>query len=477
MFELEQKEVDRIFPQYDPQEVSDQIRAEERGREDGNQNRPPNGATTMSVAEAEIVSFFEDVIRNAAASTRVMLGKFREYRRELDFNVVLEDLRGLSERFTNENRHLKARDKGNLQEQRDRERRLRGNLETFRNENGLNHTARPKENPITFWLVILAFIAVETALNATFFAMGSELGFLGGIIQATIISGINVGAAVLCGLFWVPFINHRKFAKKLVGGLSILLWSALILTLNIFAGHYRSELEQDPLLAVTEAVVSIQQSFFGIESAQGWLLSAVGILTSLAVLVKVYFSDDPYPGYSKVFRAHKAANEEWLNAKSEFVEQLKKNSDNFEQERNRLWTDARRVVTNFEGYIGDSRVLAASYKDYQHRVATWCTTVISLYRSANSAVRQDPVPAYFGDKADLDFSHLKVENDLSEDAEELNHLKQTMREFSAAEVGAIKRQLAGIQRQELDTLDLFFENFVISDEFLNSHVAGEVDNE
>lgn len=406
-----------------------------------------------------------------------MLDKFRGYRRELDFNVVLEDLRGLSERFTNENRHLKARDKGHLQDQRDRERGLRSNLENFKNENRLNRMARPKENPITFWLIILAFIAVETALNATFFAMGSELGFLGGIIQATVISGINVGAAVLWGLFWVPFINHRKFAKKLIGGLSVLLWGAFILTLNIFAGHYRSELEQDPLLAVTEAVLSIEQSFFGIESAQGWLLSAVGILASLAVLVKVYFSDDPYPEYSKFFRAHKAANEEWLDAKSEFVGELKKNSDNFEQERNRLWTNTRRVITNFEGYIGNSRVLAASFENYQHRVATWCTTVISLYRSANRAVRQDPPPAYFGDKADLDFSHLKVENDLSEDAAELNRLKQTMREFSAAEVGAIKRQLAGILRRELDTLDRFFENFVISDEFLNSHVAGEVDNE
>jgi len=462
MPELEQKEVDRLFPPYDPQSVSDALEVERRGRDDGSHNRPPATATAPSGVESEVTAHFEGIVDNAATSTRAMLDRLREQRRQLDVDSLIEDARHLPTKLRKEIANLKARHKAHLKELRDREREQRANLEAFKNEHKLSRAARRKENPVTFVVIILLFVAVETALNATFFAMGSEFGYLGGMIEAIVISGMNVGVAVLVGLWGAPYVNHRAFSKKAWGCLSLLIWIAFVVGLNVFAGHYRSALVQSPLEAVTQAVVTIQDSFFGIETTQGWLLCAIGVLASVAVLAKVYFSDDPYPGYSKVSLAYDRAKENWRNAQSDFVAELKKLHDQIEDERKEAHVAMKRAAAKYERYVRDTEILLRRYEDYRKRARGWCAAVLDLYRAANIAVRQDPLPEYFRNAQGISFDHLSLAEDLAEDVTELREMKEKIKRFAEAEAGELRQTLSGVYEKEIEKLDTFYHDFSLT---------------
>lgn len=464
MGEFEERKTELIFPTLDPQEISDEIGAEDRGRKDGNNNMPPAASQQSSATEAEIVDFFEAKLRDAAAATRSMILSLSYDRRKLDLQQILGSLRALPEKSANEIAHLKELHRPHLQDQKEVERKLRGSLQTFMSENRLNNrVARTKDNPFAFWLVVVAFVIAETLLNASFFAMGSERGYLGGAIQAIIISIINVGVSVLCGLFGLPLINHIQYVRKVIGGLALLIWGLVVGLLNVFAGHYRSELEQDPLLAVTAAVDSIKQSLWGIESGQGWLLTGVGVLFAAIVLLKVYFSDDPYPHYSKTVRVHNRAKDEWLHAQSEFTELLRSVCQKLEDERVKLLTDARRVVGMFEANLNNAENLGCQFQDYRHRVATWCQGVIARYRNANIAVREDDeLPSYFAERSSVSFADLNVEIDVDEDRQMFTKLKADLKDFSEQEAGEIQRKLNAVKRVETEGLQGFFNNLSVS---------------
>ena len=299
-------------------------------------------------------------------------------------------------------------------------------------------------------------MAAETALNATFFRLGSELGYLGGIIQAAVISIINVGVAILCGLFGAPQINHVHYARKMIGGLSVLVWITVAVVLNVFAAHYRSELEQDPFEAVTAAVDSFKESFWGIESVQGWLLLGVGLFFSVAVLLKVYFSDDPYPGYSKCFAAHKRARDDWKIAQSAFADSVKTLHGEIERKLAERMTEALRIFSKFEGSLQSSKTLVHQFKGFQHRASACCQQVVGLYRNANMAVRQDAPPDFFGEKVALDFAHLAIPAELDDEEAELERMKILVSNFKEKEVGEVREQLNENTKRELGSLASYF---------------------
>ena len=457
MAALEERQTELIFPDLSPQEICDNIGAEERGRADGQNNIPGPQALQPSTTEAQIADHFESKVRDTSSAALSVLGDLRAQRRELDLESALSALRQLPSEFDNAASHLRERHRAHHDDLRERERKLRGNLQTFMSENRLNHEARPKENPATFWIIIVMVVVLETALNATFFSLGSELGYLGGIIQAAVISIINVGVAILCGLFGAPQINHIKFVKKMIGGLSVLIWITVAIVLNVFAAHYRSELEQDPFQAVTAAVDSIKESFWGIESAQGWLLLGVGLFFSVAVLLKVYSSDDPYPGYSKSFAAHRRARENWNKAQTAFVDSVKELHAEFERKLAERMTEALRILSKFEGSLQSSKTIVHQFKDYQHRASACCQQVVGLYRHANMAVRQDPAPGLFEEKVLLDFSQIVVPAELDDEEVELEHMKTLVSGFKENETGVVRQQLNVNNRRELDSLAGYFQ--------------------
>ena len=87
--------------------------------------------------------------------------------------------------------------------------------------------------------VLLAVFVFEVFLNGFFLAKGSELGYLGGAVEAFTFALLNVGGSFLIAVAGVRELNHRNLFRKLFGLLSLLCYVALALGLNLALAHYR----------------------------------------------------------------------------------------------------------------------------------------------------------------------------------------------------------------------------------------------
>ena len=85
----------------------------------------------------------------------------------------------------------------------------------------------------------MVLIVIEVMVNGTFLAKGSELGLLGGAVEASIFAALNVLISFFIAFYGVRQLNHRRTLLKLIGIISIILYILFSLSLNLALAHYR----------------------------------------------------------------------------------------------------------------------------------------------------------------------------------------------------------------------------------------------
>ena len=81
-------------------------------------------------------------------------------------------------------------------------------VNVFRNRNGLrDRTARMPSSlsQLLKALLIVIILLIETAVNGSYLAKGSEQGLLGGVVEAFTIAFINIGFALI-----ITFLGHDR---------------------------------------------------------------------------------------------------------------------------------------------------------------------------------------------------------------------------------------------------------------------------
>ncbi|MHA6288196.1 hypothetical protein [Maricaulis sp. CAU 1757] len=176
----------------------------------------------------------------------------------------------------------------------------------------------PKSHILHF-SVLAALILFEGLANAYFFSRGSDLGLLGGWLQAITVSFTNVIAA----FFLVGFIGLRHMSnvrKPVIAGLAgigVTVSVVALLALNLTASHFRDLLELNAatlalggaettgqVLAPVEAAFS---NPLGIQTLEAMLLLVLGITFAAIAAYKGRTFDDAIPGYGGVTRRLEAA--------------------------------------------------------------------------------------------------------------------------------------------------------------------------
>lgn len=432
------------------------LEVKSRGHKDGGSNSPPPDATDMSLTEREVVRAFGVNIRLRETEHRKQVDACRTRLAKIFNDTVLEDLHGLPAKLETENNDTKSQEHERLASVRDNALKREVDLKTFKEENCISREARPQEDFSVRLIWILGIVTVETALNATFFAAGSERGLLGGAIQAFVISFINVYAAWICGKYCVPRINHCSANIRHFGWGTFLAVAGVILALNVFAGHYRSALEQDPFVAVIKAVLTFKDSFLGIESAQGWLLTGVGLVASTGLSIKIYISDDPYPGYGEMSRLHQEASEEWMEAQTDFNRRMKANFESVERERRVLTDRLTDLELQCRRQMDIAHQIAEDFTDFCHEQERLCNHVINEYRQANRAIRKKDAPLYFDDNVSLNVEQYAVDVDLEREQERFDALVEGFGRYRDQDSMATKERLNEIHDRTIETLDAFF---------------------
>jgi hypothetical protein len=179
----------------------------------------------------------------------------------------------------------------------------------------------PKSHILHF-SVLAALVLFEGMANAYFFSTGSDLGLLGGWLQAITVSFTNVIAA----FFLIGFLGLRhmsnpyKKANSALASIGVAIAVVSLLALNLTASHFRDLLElnsatlalggADVTGIVLSPVTEARLNPFGIETLEALLLLILGITFAVIAAFKGRTFDDAIPGYGGVTRRlETAANE------------------------------------------------------------------------------------------------------------------------------------------------------------------------
>jgi len=245
--------------------------------------------------------------------------------------------------------------------------------------------------------IVLTIIFVEGVINTYFFSQGSELGLLGGTIQALIFAGIDGGIVTILGILAAPIRNKifdhpftRIRATTVL--LIFLLWAVLY---NLGVTHYReafSSLHPDPM---AEALQRLMEQKLLLLQFDSYLLFLFGVALSIGGFTTGFLWMDPVPGYEKLHREHEEAREElrglygglqsgMLGAAQEAIRQVR-------EEAGEATAQHERIVF----LTGRNQLLQANFVPYVHDMVETANTLIRQYQTVNEIHRTEPVPEYF----------------------------------------------------------------------------------
>ena len=192
----------------------------------------------------------------------------------------------------------------------------------------------PKSHILHF-SVLATLVLFEGLANAYFFSKGSDLGLLGGWLQAITVSFTNVIAA----FFLIGFIGLRHMSnrhKPIVAALAAAGVGATIAALgllNLTAAHYRDLLELNAATlalggaettgTVLTPVLEARANPFNLQTLEALLLFILGSTFAVIAAYKGRTFDDAIPGYGGVTRRlddasrdlEKALESGWKDAK------------------------------------------------------------------------------------------------------------------------------------------------------------------
>lgn len=187
---------------------------------------------------------------------------------------------------------------------------------------------------ILHFSVLATLVLFEGLANAYFFSKGSDLGLLGGWLQAITVSFTNVIAA----FFLIGFIGLRHMSNRNrpiisgLAGLSVVVGAVVLVMLNLTAAHYRDLLELNAATlalggaemtgTVLTPVIEARANPFGLQTLEALLLFILGTTFAAIAAFKGRTFDDAIPGYGGVTRRlesaardlEKALEAGWKNA-------------------------------------------------------------------------------------------------------------------------------------------------------------------
>jgi hypothetical protein len=314
----------QVFPDLNVARVASELELERQGTERGARSEPASGSTGFDDVELAVIERIEAEKKSAHG---VLLEELRVYAERLT-GLDFEGRFGLIEQAAPEAiSSLRAE----AAQGRDELHRLRRELvelererDAFRAAHGLSRTARPlsganKAVKIGFLAVI---IVIEIFINANFLAKSNELGFLGGAIEAFSFASLNVLLSFFLGLIGARQLNHRRYTRKGLGALSLLVYVTLIFALNLALAHYREVSGTITSDAGQQVMERIMAAPFALSDIKSVLFFMIGVVFSAISFGDGILFADPYPGYGQLEQRLKAAHETYGARKSTLIKEL-----------------------------------------------------------------------------------------------------------------------------------------------------------
>jgi hypothetical protein len=388
--------INQLFRPLDAKSMAKKLRLDERGKKNGRDEIPTADQDVLDDVEQEVHGQVNTIQYESADAVRGMVRALRDEVGRLSVSGQLVTLRLKARDAIARFGAAGARISSELQELKDDLQQHEREYNQFREDHRLKRPARKgSSSALTYGLLIL-FIAIESILNGTFFAKGSELGLVGGVVIAIGISVINVVGAYVAGIFFARRINHRNWGHKLFGATGVVIILVGITAMHFIAAHYR-----DAVIAVGEAqafpaaIAHVRASPFMLAELHSYYMAGLGLFLAIASFTKGISSKDPYPGYCEVFSRARTAAQDYADAYSELFADL----EDIKNEQVRAFEAALSNIPQEAKQVEQARAqrahLVVTLARYEDHLEDTGNALLTIYRQANMAARKTPPPSRF----------------------------------------------------------------------------------
>lgn len=382
------------FPDLDTQRLSKDMQLTKRGQSRGSDNQPPTDSTSLDAVEAEIIEHIGAAQKRSHDALENHLAGFRQRLIDLDFDAQFSNIKsaalgGLSDLkqelqtgvddLHGLRRDLTAAEKWNT---------------SFKAKHKLDRPAKIGSARASFfkWALIVILVLVELVTNGELLSKGSDLGLVGGIVEALIFAVLNVGVALMFGIFAIPYLMHRNLLLKLFGLISLLAYFACLVGINLALAHYR-EVSGVLLEGAGEAVMQrLVNDPLGLQDFRSWLLFALGVLFSIIAVIDGLMMNDPYPGYQKVDKALRTARDKYAEMRRAAIDELGGVRKDYEELLTTSRSDLSKQRVEHDAIVSHRSRMISLFDDHQAQLEKAANALLRDYRDANVAKRNTPAP-------------------------------------------------------------------------------------
>jgi len=420
------------FKTLDVKSISDDLAIADMAKSAAMEEMPESSSESnvFDTSEQSIINYFQDLVKE---TNQVVYDKFSAYESILKkagptINKIKKlDIIKDKKEITYDNESKQLRHELALQKKVVDEREK--DLFNFKEEHQIIRHDKSSNHPFLHWVLIVLIILFESVLNANFFATGSDLGLLGGLIQAIVITFINAFLAYTTILVVrQSFIVHNSGFIKY--GYRFIVTAIVLFTVHFhfFVGHYRDALKIDAENAYYISIQNYIENLYSLIDFDSYILVILGIILFVIMLLDMYKIKDPYPGYGEVSNAYKEEAEIYEDMRLALLDSEVNKNKEMEEEITIAIREANRIYEEAEEVILLKERLEHKYQDHLKHIENTLNIMIARYRAINSEMRSTPKPTYFDgqpltlDVVPIKFQYRKDKEYVSKLAEEIKGL-------------------------------------------------------
>ena len=304
---------------------------------------------------------------------------------------------------------------------------LRDQLAKFKDRNNLNREANYPDSKIWYIFLLLGMIVIESMINGILFQTGAVYGYLGGVSIAVLISVVNVLLA-----FVGAFVGKQAFSihqpQKAAGYVGFSIWGIITGGFNLAVGHVRFLYEQGFTdEAFNVGFENFLASPFGLTDFYSWVLVIVGLFFAVVALFDGLNIDDAYPGYGKITRKLKKAEDDYYGEISDLEEDV---NDLYKRYKNKGDASVENLIQEEISLRTNHDFITARISDEYPRYCDYYTEMfirlIGYYRNTNLEEREDDGPAYFSEEIELEWDIESREEQLEEIDKKITYISNRL---------------------------------------------------
>lgn len=389
---------------------------EQLAKDDAANGIPHYEDTDLTASEQLIETFIYNHINETGTNIDNTLQTDHEIRQKINIDKATEQLKHADSTLHVDIDKLEKSNLPDLVRAKLNENETQITFNLFKSENKLFKTAiYPKDRQRSYLFVSIIMI-LESILNATFLSQGSELGLVGGITFALLITLGNCLLAWMIVEFSIRYISHVKIQTKIVAWLLMCILSIIILHYIFLVGHFRDAISDIAELGISvkeasvNAVTAMYENPYMVTDFYSWILIVVSFLAAAIMGYKFYFADDPYPSYGRLHRKLIEVERQYQNMENNHRDELitltrKASSDLIlsKSECNAGYQEYRMSLVHSESLTED-------YNHYIPKMEKLCEKLLFQYRKINKQIRTQALPDYFNEEIKLDSTEIQTLN-------------------------------------------------------------------